>query len=85
VICPDCGRELEAPGACLDCPRVGLLTDEETVILTSPLSWPELSGRGRSLLRELVRVEAARERHSAPLETVDRVRAIVFGRALVKD
>jgi len=85
MICPDCGREVERAGACLDCPRVGLLAGEETVILTSPLSWPELSGRGRSLMRELARVEQIRAEKNTPAETVERVKAIVMGRALVKD
>lgn len=85
MICPDCGRELEASGACLDCPRVGLLTGDDAVCLTSPLSWPELSGRGRLLMRELARVERIRAEKNTPAETVERVKAIVMGRALVKD
>ena len=67
MFCNNCGREM-AGNVCFDCPHVALrVGGEAPVYLGSPLSWPELSPRGRRLLRVLTRApELARQQNLSP-------------------
>lgn len=72
VICEACGRP-RTGNLCLECPHAALRTPGEApVYLSSPLTWPELSPRGRNLLRVLIRAPRLAEEQGLSPEKLHR-------------
>lgn len=82
VFCGDCGRPL-AGRVCIDCPhaRVRLEGNEDPIVLSNPLDWPELTPRGRAILRGLCKVPAIAESHG---RDPDRLRAILIAGVILR-